>query len=323
MLTPFQSSPGPKAECYYRIAAVRATVQAFQSSPGPKAECYPIEALGCQPRRRVSILTRPEGRVLRDRSAHVQRGHAVSILTRPEGRVLRRSSTAWSMAWTCFNPHPARRPSATSRLRSDFLGDPEVSILTRPEGRVLLERVAFADRGRRVSILTRPEGRVLHAVALVGVVARLVSILTRPEGRVLRDADKATVDTSYWFQSSPGPKAECYIYGLGKLIQAAVFQSSPGPKAECYARVPPPMAVLHERRDVSILTRPEGRVLPLSWSAPLMVASSFQSSPGPKAECYRHQLIPHGVMRQSVSILTRPEGRVLRFAQILRRGARI
>ncbi len=62
-----------------------------------------------------------------------------------------------------------------------------------------------------------------------------------------------------------------------------MFQSSPGPKAECY----PPRTPLPLRgHEVSILTRPEGRVLrscPLGISMAIPV---FQSSPGPKAECY-------------------------------------
>ncbi len=37
----------------------------FQSSPGPKAECYPHDIAVMLPELLVSILTRPEGRVLR------------------------------------------------------------------------------------------------------------------------------------------------------------------------------------------------------------------------------------------------------------------
>ncbi len=67
-----------------------------------------------------------------------------------------------------------------------------------------------------------------------------------------------------------------------RILAERKFQSSPGPKAECYA------LVADNRKPgiaVSILTRPEGRVL---RSSPIRSTSHcwFQSSPGPKAECY-------------------------------------
>jgi len=108
------------------------------------------------------------------------------------------------------------------------------------------------------------------------------------------------------FQSSPDPKAGCYR-SLRVLMEIPMlFQSSPDPKAGCY-HMPFRYAVISKgfnphptRRPgatasplrhplvlrVSILTRPEGRVLPSS-----KVTSStwpvFQSSPDPKAGCYR------------------------------------
>ena len=133
----------------------------------------------------VSILTRPEGRVLPGVRGQRPAGSAVSILTRPEGRVLPAGRGWLGGKWMpfqsspgpkagCyagtaseippllgFNPHPARRPGATFRAPLIAAQSRPVSILTRPEGRVLPRR------GRRprtvfpVSILTRPEGRVL------------------------------------------------------------------------------------------------------------------------------------------------------------------
>ena len=185
---------------------------------------------------KVSILTRPEGRVQQAFDQALQthnekfqsspgqkagcnsRGrqapdlpHPVSFLTRPEGRV----QPGWSAGSSrtgnrCFNPHPARRPGATTaghrrhqRLRGGFNPHParrpgatprpfflpaldRVSILTRPEGRVQPGRWRQHLYGeRRVSILTRPEGRVQPAVAAVPCRRRVhVSILTRPSGRV-------------------------------------------------------------------------------------------------------------------------------------------
>ncbi len=83
----------------------------FQSSPGPKAGCYVYRPPLHRPTD-VSILTRPEGRVLHPVDHDVDGARAVSILTRPEGRVL-----------------PLPGDAATLH---DL-----VSILTRPEGRVL------------------------------------------------------------------------------------------------------------------------------------------------------------------------------------------
>ncbi len=40
----------------------------------------------------------------------------VSILTRPEDRVQLKGRWASSSRWTCFNPHPARRPGATANV---------------------------------------------------------------------------------------------------------------------------------------------------------------------------------------------------------------
>ncbi len=253
----------------------------FQSSPDPKAGCYIArvgDAAGVDP---VSILTRPEGRVLRA-VVDVLLGHAdVSILTRPEGRVL----------------------PTYKELFDQYL---DVSILTRPEGRVLRyhrgnsrTRTQFQSspdpkagcyrclvkpelRLHRVSILTRPEGRVLR-VFIFGVGAGAdVSILTRPEGRVLLSS-AAVCPLTRMFQSSPDPKAGCY--------------QGPGVADDAWIQV-------------SILTRPEGRVLPASKSSRASMRRRFnphptrrpgatlktckkhvnlpvfQSSPDPKAGCY-------------------------------------
>ena len=60
---------------------------------------------------------------------------------------------------------------------------------------------------------------------------------------------------------------------------------------------------------VSILTRPEGRVLYFDYVNP-NVLREFQSSPVPKDGCYLCWLAYYPYTGR-VSILTRPEGRVL------------
>ena len=85
----------------------------FQSSPGPKAGCY------------------GGGGGIADTT------HNVSILTRPEGRVLRLPPQEMASCSSRFNPHPARRPGATGGTAFLTACGLLVSILTRPEGRVL------------------------------------------------------------------------------------------------------------------------------------------------------------------------------------------
>ena len=63
--------------------------------------------------------------------------YVVSILTRPEGRVLLRYAGGYVTLWQGFNPHPARRPGATAVHNAACPFVESVSILNRPEGRVL------------------------------------------------------------------------------------------------------------------------------------------------------------------------------------------
>ena len=144
----FQSSSDPKAGCYQRTITSRAVQMAFQSSSDPKAGCY--HRLGCclpLALPDVSILIRPEGRMLRpsrtlpatfigvfqsssDPKAgcyssggpHRRRVFDVSILIRPEGRMLPAISLRCRAAGGCFNPHPTRRPDATGALGRHVLG---------------------------------------------------------------------------------------------------------------------------------------------------------------------------------------------------------
>ncbi len=61
-----------------------------------------------------------------------------------------------------------------------------------------------------------------------------------------------------------------------------MFQSSPDPKAGCYLLTP---WLVKMDTLVSILTRPEGRVL-LTSTHIIIILNTFQSSPDPKAGCY-------------------------------------
>ena len=211
---------------------------------------------------------------------------AVSILTRPGGRVLPQQRRQRRQTHTRrFNPHPARRPGAAAD-DARVVGDRQrpVSILTRPGGRVLqhrtFESVVVVPE---VSILTRPGGRVLRGDWAEGVDDRiLVSILTRPGGRVLPTVAAAEDCLAAAFQSSPGPEAGCCVKPTIRLLEMIGFQSSPGPEAGCCL---PRSGAADQRRHVSILTRPGGRVLRDEAAQVPDEIERFQSSPGPEAGC--------------------------------------
>ncbi len=83
----FQSSPDPKAGCYIVSMPLVASICRFNPHPTrrPGATAPPGEqSRGIL----VSILTRPEGRVLPNCADSIMQPTIVSILTRPEGRVL-------------------------------------------------------------------------------------------------------------------------------------------------------------------------------------------------------------------------------------------
>ncbi len=99
---------------------------------------------------------------------------------------------------------------------------------------------------------------------------------------MLRLRDRVDRYIEQEFQSSPGPRAGCYLPGMSLKLPSSLFQSSPGPRAGCYTR---PGELSGRLDEVSILTRPEGRVLQPGWLLG-HTASMFQSSPGPRAGCY-------------------------------------
>jgi len=206
----FQSSPVPKDGCNDQAARTIRGLRMFQSSPVPKDGCNcAVEELIPAPR--VSILTRPEGRVqqfdLGPAVAHLmfqsspvpkdgcnsaaseqcKQACPVSILTRPEGRVQHLPVHSCTPGWHGFNPHPSRRTGATYRAMKT------------------LER-------QLVSILTRPEGRVQPLSAGACTTAERVSILTRPEGRVQPNPGPVWGRENR-FQSSPVPKDGCNLQG--------------------------------------------------------------------------------------------------------------
>ena len=106
------------------------------------------------------------------------------------------------------------------------------------------------------------------------------------------------------FQSSPDPKAGCYLSGTRAHIALAGFNPHPTRRPDATCKDLSGWGL----RKVSILTRPEGRML-LYFRESRYSGELFQSSPDPKAGCYAVAL-GEGASA-GVSILTRPEGRML------------
>ena len=136
----------------------------FQSSPVPEDGCnspnmgsYPVVAgFNPHPSRRtgatmsnseldialrVSILTRPGGRVQLGVGADGEPVFEVSILTRPGGRVQLRSLPTTSPS-VGFQSSPVPEDGCNPLQQRRLLPSPLVSILTRPGGRVQLTVVA-------------------------------------------------------------------------------------------------------------------------------------------------------------------------------------
>ena len=180
----FQSSPGPKAGCYAMRLTTYCDTSRFQSSPGPKAGCYIATSTGRRSAPMFQSSPGPKAGCYRHRLGQRRRQQAVSILTRPESRVLRSMSGLPAPRPYRFNPHPARKPGATGASPPPrcLL---TVSILTRPESRVLPPAARAVVGSPWVSILTRPESRVLRHRRVLQRLGEAVSILTRPESRVL------------------------------------------------------------------------------------------------------------------------------------------
>ena len=261
----------------------RAVDRGFQSSPGPEAE-----------------HTQAAGMLADD--------IVVSILARPGGRGATRTLRAWPASSCCFNPRPARRPSATA-------GAPRLWAV--------------------VTVFQSSPGPEAERYALAGRSQAEVAAGFNP-----RPARRPSA-TAYllrgwawemWFQSSPGPEAERYVGGEGvegvsigfnprparrpsatrpfhgAHAAAIGFQSSPGPEAEALRREIPAGSSAER---VSILARPGGRAL-LDYVLHPSGLLQFQSSPGPEAERYVLNELRSG-LSQTVSILARPGGRALRI----------
>ena len=280
----------------------------FQSSPDPKVGCHKGVVGVARPVPRVSILTRPEGRVPRlPVPLGVSRAILVSILTRPEGRVPLGSAL-------------------------DAQVDAVVSILTRPEGRVPLAMSRFVVTGYPL-FQSSPDPKVgCHTVIRERYEGgNIVSILTRPEGRVPPPPCTTPANPAWRFNPHPTRRSGATREVGWRSSAHASFNPHPtrrsgatptSPTATspaCPRFNPHPTrrsgATLGDRPDqrqrhqVSILTRPEGRV-PLQYVDNRRAVEIVSILTRPEG---RVPLRPvrHTCRRScQVSILTRPEGRV-------------
>ncbi len=84
----------------------------------------------------VSILTRPESRMLRFDVIHASPPCQVSILTRPESRMLQREGVTF-FGGSKFQSSPGPKAGCYFIHGEIMLIEEKVSILTRPESRML------------------------------------------------------------------------------------------------------------------------------------------------------------------------------------------
>ena len=281
----------------------------FQSSPVPKDGCNNIFMRNSWLPSKVSILTRPEGRVQptsRPRcksltgfqSSPVPKDgcnvaspvagvvcESVSILTRPEGRVQRRRAHRLPMVRQCFNPHPSRRTGATCAKLDDTLSLLRFQSSPVPKDGCNFNRALCDATHIEFQSSPVPKDGCNVARRLRRFCPRRVSILTRPEGRVQLPLRIRARRMRSAFQSSPVPKDGCNCCCAKEVGRAASFNPHPSRRTGATE-----ISTLRWYLSlVSILTRPEGRVQLVMASVAL-----------PKSE---------------VSILTRPEGRVQPCAQ--------
>ena len=214
---------------------------------------------------------------------------------------------SWS---SCFNPHPARRPGATSPTASVHLHlHRDVSILTRPEGRVQRSACGL-NSGWRSCFNPHPARR--PGATSPECLIRDVSLFER-------------------FQSSPGQKAGCNCRNCGRHAGLVVVSILTRPEGRVQPLVP-----IRSRRNSSFNPHPARRpgatrgtaaVRRRPWgfnphparrpgatpewptNDEVTGGSCFNPHPARRPGATPRSSRP-GCVPLPVSILTRPEGRV-------------
>ena len=278
----FQSSPAPKGRCYGLEYINPGGASEFQSSPAPKGRCYVFFSERNSLVQRFQSSPAPKGRCY----ATIKTGALFSVgvfqsSPAPKGR--------------CYHPASPKRPPS------------QVSILTGPEGPVLLIVVWPLVSAAPFQSSPAPKGRCYHRLRL----AELREVCFNPHRprragatRRLRDAVEAVLQ----FQSSPAPKGRCYPSACRCATAANGFNPHRPRRAGATLGSVRSVELTH---GVSILTGPEGPVLPAPSNARQsarscfnphrprragatasetrsrpVTSSQFQSSPAPKGRCY-------------------------------------
>ncbi len=140
---------------------MRSSVQSVSILSRPEGRLLRDSPANAGGRDGVSILSRPEGRLLQ----HAQQGYGeaqyVSILSRPEGRLLRSGSTTPPWATSGFNPQPPRRTAATWVSSGASARPAMFQSSAAPKDGCYGGGISGFVAHILVSILSRPEGRLL------------------------------------------------------------------------------------------------------------------------------------------------------------------
>ena len=143
---------------------------------------------------------------------------------------------------SCFNPHPARRPDATTpcrqfRPRSNDgacfnphpARRPDATLSSVASGRSCGHGIGFQSSSSQKAGCNRSANRHSHQ-------PRLVSILIQPEGRMQLASILVNHTYRVMFQSSSSQKAGCNPKAGSLTLPSCMFQSSSSQKAGCNAR---------------------------------------------------------------------------------------
>ena len=250
----FQSSSAPKDGCYKTGDVTKTLSWVFQSSSAPKDGCYYPMHLNTADYWFQSSSAPKDGCYLTIEVGMEARNLFQSSSAPKDGCY--RSCRSMPPYHICFNPHPPRRTDATRR-----------------EGLCRRRSACFNPHPPRRTDAT-------YAVTTSGIGTSLFQSSSAPKDGCYRESAMPVTPVMV-FQSSSAPKDGCYWVCAGSPFCSAGFNPHPPRRTDAtFASTNVVSAVI-----VSILIRPEGRMLP------------FEDRPsGPGFE---------------VSILIRPEGRML------------
>ena len=173
-----------------------------------------------------------------------------------------------------FNPHPSRRTGATKGVRNVEISFTR-SFNPHPSRRTgaTFERTRGRTKMGNVSILTRPGGRVQPYFRRTH--GDSVGFNPHPSRRTGATRSWASYCMRSWFQSSPVPEDGCNLNCIAACLRHYSFNPHPSRRTGAtYDSFTQSVA-----KEVSILTRPGGRVQPGAVRADLLRCASFNPHP--------------------------------------------